>query len=222
MSNKDAAIWKFVRRVTPELQKTLPELKRRQVGDFAQRAETIVRAAFANPKPLRPSARKKKLSSMEKALRRAANTAEAIGPSGMLMIMTSSQASRVHDDVDPTPHVVYLRRFAELTRKASETAGSLTRSTRDDCGGRTPDQRLRSAVGILAEAYSEHFSLNLTHTIDPRTGFSSSTFDFVAKEALRSFLPDGVALEPSVIDAAIGKTLRDRKLIDPDGPPALP
>jgi hypothetical protein len=147
---------------------------------------------------------------MAKGLDRASVAAERLGEQGMVHLLAASNSYGELDE-DHRPHIEYLVRLARWARRASVTAGELSKSALDHEGGRSTDQEITSLIGQLAALFEQRLSVDLTHTTNPATGLGSSLFDYFAKDAIATFTPNGVSVEPAKIDEIVLQTVSDKR-----------
>jgi hypothetical protein len=182
----------------------------RSLRELSDAAERLVRVYLGKSKPLRPSRVAKKLVTLSNNLRRAANVALELGEQGMSHVVLASNCNNP-DAADPTAIIAHLQQWELWSTRAAETAKLMSLSAEDNTGGRTPDFRLRGLVNILLDRYEFLLGVEATHTMDTDTGLGHSVFDLFVKEAIRLHAPEGVNLEPHVIDDAISRALDGRK-----------
>ena len=97
-------------------------------------------------KPLRPSHISRELKAMAKKLAGVERSLSKLGNQGMLYLLTASHLKRRQDDVDPRPHIAYLTLLAQWAKRAANTAQEINLSHRDNHGGPTGNEKLRSLV----------------------------------------------------------------------------
>jgi hypothetical protein len=173
---------------------------------------------FMGQKRLRPSAMARELRAMAKGLNRASNAAQRMGEQGMLHLYAASNANREPDNWDPSLHVDYLTRMARWAERAADTAIAEVKSTGDDRGGRTPDEKLRSLMVILLTRFQELLGIRPLHSVNVDTGLGDSIFDMFAKSAITEFAPGNAVIpDGRQIDDAIRWALpsRDSEMFTP-------
>lgn len=175
-------------------------------------AENLVRLYLdpSKPKRLRPSHVARELRAMAKGLGRASVAAERLGEQGMVHLLAASNSSG-ELDADHRPHIEYLARIARWALRAAVTAGDLSKSSLDNEGGRSTDQEMTSLIGQLAALYEQRLSVVPKHTTNPATGLGSSLFDYFAKDAIATFAPHGVSVEPAKVDEIVLQTVSDKR-----------
>jgi hypothetical protein len=161
-------------------------------------------------KPLRPSHLARELKALTKSLTRAERAMARMGQQGMLHLFAASHANRDADILDALPHLEYISRMARWADRAATTAAEISRSSRDDEGGRQGDDALRRLVVLLMKRYQELLSIRPEHTVNPQTGLGESFFDIFIKMAIQTFAPQGVTVEPRKIDDATRWALASR------------
>jgi hypothetical protein len=148
---------------------------------------------------------------MAKGLNRAVEAVEILGEQGMVHLLAASHSNTENDDYDPRPHIEYLDRMARWADRAALTASGLSRSARDNKGGRSPDQEVKSLIVQLATLFERRLCIVPTHTNDPDTGHGKSLFDCFVKDAIKTFAPNGVSVAPGKIDEITLQVVSDKR-----------
>jgi hypothetical protein len=177
-------------------------------------AERIIQLHLRRPNKPRPSVAARKFSQMAKHLRVAAEAATELGTQELLTMGAMTGQDLEFDETDAARHILYLERMATLAGQAAQVARA---RAKDDRGGPTPDQRMRSIIAQLMLTYENQLGLRPTHTSSPDKGLSEVGFTGFVKAALEAFAPGDLRFNPHQIDSIVRELLplRDLELFEP-------